>query len=173
MKEKYAALAEARKKAILKYCWDGNQNFYFDYDLAIDTRKTIPTAAAFFPLFVGIAQEDDVKAMRPTIDKFIAPGGILTTLNRTGQQWDAPNGWAPLQWVAIVGLKNYGQADLATSLADRWIRLNISVFERTGKLMEKYDVQDLGQDAGGGEYPGQDGFGWTNGVLLALMEEYK
>jgi alpha,alpha-trehalase len=173
MQEKYTALAEARKKAILKYCWNGEQGFYFDYDFIVDARKTIPTAAAFFPLFVGIAQQDHVQAMMPVIEKFIAPGGVLTTLNRTGQQWDAPNGWAPLQWVAIVGLKKYGLADLAASVADRWIRLNISVFERTGKLMEKYDVQDLGQDAGGGEYPGQDGFGWTNGVLLALMEEYK
>ena len=92
----------------------------------------------------------------------------MTTLETTGQQWDAPNGWAPLQWVTITGLKNYGHDDLAAEIADRWVKLNSDVFKRTGKLMEKYNVVDTQLEAGGGEYPGQDGFGWTNGVLLAL-----
>ena len=35
-------------------------------------------------------------------------------------------------------------------------------------MMEKYDVVDLSRPAGGGEYPTQDGFGWTNGVALAM-----
>jgi neutral trehalase len=30
-------------------------------------------------------------------------------------------------------------------------------------------VKDITKLAGGGEYPGQDGFGWTNGVLLKLI----
>ena len=96
------------------------------------------------------------------------PGGVVTTLETTGQQWDAPNGWAPLQWITIIGLKNYEHHDLATDIANRWVKLNSDVFKRTGKLMEKYNVVDTQLEAGGGEYPGQDGFGWTNGVLLAL-----
>jgi len=86
----------------------------------------------------------------------------------SGQQWDAPNGWAPLQWITIVGLENYGHHELAAEVSSRWINLNSDVFKRTGKLMEKYNVVDTHLEAGGGEYPGQDGFGWTNGVLLAL-----
>ena len=93
---------------------------------------------------------------------------MVTTLETTGQQWDAPNGWAPLQWMAITGLANYGQTDLAKTIAKRWIQLNGDVFKRTGKLMEKYNVVDTQLEAGGGEYAGQDGFGWTNGVLIAL-----
>jgi alpha,alpha-trehalase len=96
------------------------------------------------------------------------PGGVVTTLETTGQQWDAPNGWAPLQWITIVGLENYGHHELAAEVASRWINLNSDVFKRTGKLMEKYNIVDTHLEAGGGEYPGQDGFGWTNGVLLAL-----
>ena len=99
-------------------------------------------------------------------EKFVQPGGVVTTLKETKQQWDAPNGWAPLQWLTVKGLQNYGQDALAKDIADRWISLNVKVFKETGKLMEKYDVQDTSKLAGGGEYPGQDGFGWTNGVLL-------
>ena len=96
----------------------------------------------------------------------------MTTLKETGQQWDSPNGWAPLQWLTIQGLRNYGQDDLAKDLAERWMKLNVKVYKATGKLMEKYDVMDLSKPAGGGEYPGQDGFGWTNGVFLELVNLY-
>ena len=37
-------------------------------------------------------------------------------------------------------------------------------------MMEKYNVADLNTPAGGGEYASQDGFGWSNGVYLAMME---
>ncbi|WP_460504171.1 trehalase family glycosidase, partial [Hymenobacter agri] len=100
---------------------------------------------------------------------FLKPGGLVLTLSRTGQQWDAPNGWAPLQYLAIEGLARYGQQPLADSVARRWVRLNSRVFAQTGKLLEKYDVLDVLRPAGGGEYPLQDGFGWTNGVLLRLL----
>ena len=99
-------------------------------------------------------------------------GGFVTTLKNTGEQWDAPNGWAPLQWMAIKGLENYGEHELAKDAADRWAKLNIQVFHHTGKMMEKYNVVDTNLEAGGGEYESQDGFGWTNGVLLKLMDLY-
>jgi len=104
---------------------------------------------------------------------FWQPGGLVSTLNKTGQQWDAPNGWAPLQWVAISGLRRYGHAALADVVADRWIALNERVFRSTGRMMEKYNVVDMTLDAGGGEYPVQDGFGWSNGVLLRLLSDKK
>ena len=96
----------------------------------------------------------------------------MTTLKETGQQWDSPNGWAPLQWLTIQGLRNYGQDDLAKDLAERWMKLNVKVYKATGKLMEKYDVMDLSKPSGDGEYPSQDGFGWTNGVFLELVSLY-
>jgi alpha,alpha-trehalase len=95
----------------------------------------------------------------------------VTTNEYTGQQWDAPNGWAPLQWITFIGLKNYDAAELAEEAAERWLTLNEQVYQRTGRLMEKYNVEDLSLQAGGGEYSVQDGFGWTNGVFLALSNE--
>ncbi|TXK28602.1 trehalase, partial [Pontibacter qinzhouensis] len=97
------------------------------------------------------------------------PGGLVTTLNHSEEQWDAPNGWAPLQWVGIQGLRAYGHKDLANTIATNWISTNRRVFKQTGKLMEKYNVEQAGAEGGGGEYPNQDGFGWTNGVLLKLL----
>ena len=132
------------------------------------------TSAAAFPLFFKIASREQAIAVAATLEKlFLQPGGLTTTLEVTGQQWDAPNGWAPLQWIAIKGLENYGMHTLAKEIAVRWIALNKKVYERTGKLMEKYNVYNTGLDAGGGEYPSQDGFGWTNGVLLKLISIYE
>ena len=101
----------------------------------------------------------------------LKPGGVITTVNHTGQQWDAPNGWAPLQWITIVGLRNYGFQKLAEKVKKNWLSLNEQVFSRTGKMFEKYNVEDTSLFAGGGEYDLQDGFGWTNGVALALSND--
>lgn len=170
---KYQSLAAKRKAAIQKYCWHNDQHFYVDYDALSSKQKTDLMIAAAFPLFFKIANQQQANDVASMIrGKFLCSGGLVTTLKKTGQQWDAPNGWAPLQWMAIKGLENYGYYELAKEIAQRWIRLNTDVFNRTGKLMEKYNVVDTHLEAGGGEYPGQDGFGWTNGVLIALIRKY-
>jgi alpha,alpha-trehalase len=108
-----------------------------------------------------------------TIKKnLLTQAGLISTTEETGQQWDSPNGWAPLQWIAIQGLAKYGFTDLAKDIAGRWLSVNKKVYHNTGKLMEKYNVVNIHLEAGGGEYPGQDGFGWTNGVFLALAKKY-
>jgi len=131
------------------------------------------TAAGISPLFFQIASKSQaIKVEKTLLRRFLKDGGIVTTLKNTGQQWDAPNGWAPLQWIAVKGLTNYDRLSSAHTIAQRWIKLNKDVYLRTGKLMEKYNVENTTLDAGGGEYSGQDGFGWTNGVLLKLISVY-
>jgi alpha,alpha-trehalase len=126
-----------------------------------------------FPFFLQLADASKfAQAKNVLVNRFLKAGGLQTTLVHTGQQWDAPNGWAPLQWVTIAGLEAYGDQLMAKRIAQRWVALNLRVFKETGKLMEKYDVVNTNKEAGGGEYPSQDGFGWTNGVLLALMKKY-
>ena len=165
--------AGQRKSAIQRYCWNDALQFYVDVDFMEGVQKKLPTIAAAFPLYVNVATKEQATAVAAKIEKFfLQPGGVATTLEMSGQQWDAPNGWAPLQWVTITGLKNYGFRELAAQIAQRWIALNKRVYRRTGKLMEKYNVYNVELDAGGGEYPSQDGFGWTNGVLLKLIKEY-
>ncbi|GAB3829228.1 alpha,alpha-trehalase TreA [Hymenobacter jeollabukensis] len=166
--------AEARKKALLRYCWDAGQGWFVDYDLTTRQPARVRTLAAAFPLYFGLATQEQAQRVAAGLQRdFLKPGGLVTTLTRSGQQWDAPNGWAPLQYVAIEGLERYQQSKLARTVATRWVALNVRVFNQTGKLLEKYNVEDTALTAGGGEYPTQDGFGWTNGVLLTLMNRYK
>ena len=174
MAEQYKQLAEKRKAAIQHYCWNEENGFYFDYDFIEEEQKQSFTLAGVAPLFFKVATAEQAKQVATVLAKFfLQPGGVVTTLETTGQQWDAPNGWAPLQWMTIKGLENYGLNDLASEIAKRWIKLNDDVYKRTGKMMEKYNVRDTALEAGGGEYPGQDGFGWSNGVLLALIKKYR
>jgi alpha,alpha-trehalase len=171
--QRYAQLAAARQAAVDRYLWDAQQDAYRDYDWQQAQRRGTFTAAALFPLFVGLAapaQADGVaRALRQGL---LAPGGLVTTTLRTGEQWDAPNGWAPLQWIAIAGLRTYHQEPLAEVIACRWMAIVEQVYAASGKLVEKYDVLDAPRGGGGGEYPLQDGFGWTNGVLRKLLVLY-
>lgn len=169
----YLQKANKRKAAILKYCWNAQTNFFHDYNAVSKSKTGDITAAGLFPLFVKIASPGQAAAVDATTQKnLLKAGGIVTTTQHTGQQWDAPNGWAPLQWIAIMGLKNYGRNETAKTAATSWLSLNEKVYAATGKMMEKYNVEDITKEAGGGEYPSQDGFGWTNGVYLALKKIY-
>lgn len=170
----YLLKAAQRKEGILKYCWNEQVGWFLDYNFQQQKQSPVETLAGVFPLEFEIAtQNQAISVAKKLENSFLKPGGLVTTLNRSGQQWDAPNAWAPLQYMAINGLTKYHQNDLAKLIAERWIETNTRVFKATGKLMEKYNVIDMGLNAGGGEYPLQDGFGWTNGVLLNLMNRYQ
>ena len=169
--------AARRRVAIDKYCWNSKLNYYCDYNFKTQKILNEVTPAGMYPFCFFESNPDYMsllakKASEAVKSKLLQPGGITTTEKNTGQQWDSPNGWAPLQWMTIWGLDRCGQKELAKDIAMRWMKLNMDVYTRTGKLMEKYNVVDTHLDAGGGEYPGQDGFGWTNGVLLALIAKY-
>ena len=169
---KFQNLADRRTKAILTYCWDEKQQFFGDFNFHHSETTKHLTLAGVFPLYARIASKAQADAVAARLEKdFLKNGGLVTSLVDNGQQWDAPNGWAPLQWVAIEGLRNYGHHALAAEIKRRWVTLNVKVFAREHKLVEKYDVTDKRGLGGGGEYPLQDGFGWTNGVLAALLAE--
>lgn len=166
----YERRAKARRDAVLKYNWSDEQDFFYDYDFVKGATTDVPTLAAVFPLYFCMAKKKQATAVAQKLKAdFLKPGGLVTTLNRTGQQWDSPNGWAPLQWMSIQAMRNYKFDELADEVAQRWVEKNEEIFHNTGKLMEKYNVVNMNLEAGGGEYPNQDGFGWTNGVLLKLI----
>lgn len=165
-------VAQKRAAALNSVCWDASQGRFADYDFVQKKQTGRPSLATVYPLFFGMASPEQAKKVANDIEKtFLQPGGVVTTPAYTGQQWDAPNGWAPLQWLTIRGLRNYGHVGLADEIEKRWVALNVRVYKTTGKMVEKYNVMDMSLEAGGGEYPVQDGFGWTNGVLLRLMNE--
>ncbi|PCJ97103.1 MAG: trehalase [Flavobacteriaceae bacterium] len=168
---RYNQKAADRKGAILDLLWDEELAFFMDYDFELNTTTDELTLAAAYPLFFKLASENQAEGVRNRImTDFLKDGGLLTTLKNTGQQWDAPNGWAPLQWIAVNGLLNYGYDQEAKEIMERWLHINELVYKNTGKMMEKYNVADTSLLSGGGEYKTQDGFGWTNGVALGFKK---
>jgi alpha,alpha-trehalase len=177
--ERYMTLADNRRAAIQRLMWNPQTGFFADYLWREGRQSDVLSAATVLPLYFGIATPEQAHAMASSLrQKLLKPGGLATTLTESGQQWDRPNGWAPLQYLAIEGLEANGQHDLAVEIADRWLRTNIQGYADAGMLVEKYDVErdPSGQrgsgGGGGGEYALQFGFGWTNGVLAKLMAKY-
>lgn len=161
----YAECAHKRQAAMNHFMWDAKQGLYRDYNLVQGIQTSTISAATLVPLFVGLSsqkQADDVAKL--VEQQLLKSGGIITTLVDTEQQWDGPNGWAPLQWFAVKGLIDFGHLNLAKRIMQNWLSCVEHYFTRHHTLLEKYNVCDLNTTAKGGEYSVQFGFGWTNGV---------
>lgn len=172
LRRKFERLATRRAKAISRYCWDEEAGFFVDYNFHHQRPTDCLSLAGVFPLYARIASKEQAAYVAEKIERdFLQAGGLLATLNTTGQQWDAPNGWAPLHWITIQALRQYGYDSLADTIKHRWIATNENVYKSSHKLVEKYNVTGGTGLGGGGEYPLQDGFGWTNGVLEALLHD--
>ncbi len=171
-KEQYVLAAFRRKEAIQRIFWNREKQFYFDYDFTKQTHTSTYSLAGVFPLFIQIAHPRQARAVSNHLkESFLLAGGFTTSLEEGFMhQWDHPNGWAPLQWITISALCKYGKSALAHEAARRWLTLNRNIFDQIGKMVERYNVRDCCLSTKGGEYPMQEGFGWTNGVALALIE---
>jgi alpha,alpha-trehalase len=166
----YAERAAVRRDAMNRHLWDENAGQFLDYDIERACPRPQLSAAALAPLLSGIASQRQADAVaRVTRDKLLAPGGLRTTLVDSGQQWDSPNGWAPLQWIAVAGLRRYGHHALAREISFRWIATVEATYVTSGLLYEKYNIETPAV-GGGGEYAPQIGFGWTNGVTADLID---
>jgi alpha,alpha-trehalase len=140
----------------------------------VDTQNDYPFATAFAPLWVGLAADSQAAATASTLWQLEAPGGVLTSTRRTGNQWDAPFGWAPLQMMAVEGLRRYGYDAAADRLSAKFVDLVHKEFREHGVILEKYDLVQRESDVSAGiEYGYSEnviGFGWTNAVVLRLLE---
>jgi alpha,alpha-trehalase len=168
--------ASRRVQAVTSLFWDGDAGVFVDYDWREERRRRAFTGAALVPLFCGVATQAQAKASEKSVRaRLLAPGGLGTSEVVCGEQWDRPNGWAPLQWMAVEGFARYGLHGIAGEIRRRWLASVQSLYDREGKLVEKYqlrpDTAHPAQGGGGGEYPLQDGFGWTNGVTRRWLHE--
>ena len=169
----FAHRATVRRAAVNRYMWDSAGGVFRDYRWVQRAQVPRISAATLYPLFVALASQPQAAAVASTVSRdLLKAGGIVTTPLETGQQWDAPNGWPPLQWIGVSGLRHYSILPLADSVACRWMVSVNRVYAQSSKLVEKYDVVTTGRVGGGGEYPLQDGFGWTNGVMRKFMALY-
>ena len=171
--------AAARKTAISKYMWDEAAGAFFDFDWPLNRKRENLTVATAATLYVRLATQSQAETIAATLAaRLVKEGGVATTEVDSEQQWDEPNGWAPMQWLTIRGLAHYGQSALSADIAHRWLTTVARLYSRESKLVEKYALYPMvaeataGGGGRGGEYPLQDGFGWTNGVTRRLLQEY-
>jgi alpha,alpha-trehalase len=167
--------ARARRAALDRYLWDASRGLYFDYDFERGRRREYEFATTFYPLWVGAASPEQARRVRDNLALFEAPGGVLTSTRVTGNQWDAPFGWAPLQLIAVQGLRRYGFDDDADRLARKFVALVAKELEEHGTIVEKYDLRrresDVARDIRFGYSANQVGFGWTNAAVVELLAE--
>ncbi|CAL8471668.1 g11210 [Coccomyxa elongata] len=138
-------------------------------------------ASSYIPLWAGVAAPGSEEAIRCLnslqASGLIQRGGIATSLSETGQQWDGRNAWPPLQAMLIEAAEATGRSESRPGpggrlLAQAWLETCFKAWQKHGQMFEKYDATMPGSPGGDGEYPVQAGFGWTNGVALALLNEY-
>ncbi|EPO3624866.1 alpha,alpha-trehalase [Salmonella enterica] len=165
--------ASDRRAAVNHYLWDDENGCYRDYDWRRE-EMALFSAASIVPLYVGMANHEQADRLANVVrSRLLTPGGIMATEYETGEQWDKPNGWAPLQWMAIQGFKRYGDDMLGDEIAHNWLKTVNHFYQEHHKLIEKYHISGgTPREGGGGEYPLQDGFGWTNGVVRRLIGLY-
>jgi alpha,alpha-trehalase len=165
--------AESRRAAIDRLLWDAEAGLYFDYNFESKKRRLYEYATTFYPLWAGAASPEQARRVRDNLKRFEAPGGILTSTRATGHQWDAPFGWAPLQMIAVAGLRRYGFEADADRVARAFLELVTKEFEEHGAILEKYDVtrreSDVSADIRFGYSSNEIGFGWTNAAYLELL----
>ncbi|MEM9153212.1 MAG: trehalase family glycosidase [Cyanobacteria bacterium P01_F01_bin.3] len=165
--------AGQRRDKINEYLWDEAHGLYFDYHTTTSQRREYEYATTFYPLWTGIATDEQAKCVVDNLEKFEAPGGVRTSTFNSGNQWDDPMGWAPLQLIAVEGLMRYGYKADAKRLAKRFVTMVTEDFERCGSLVEKYHLEtrssEVSREIQYGYSSNEVGFGWTNGVVLAFL----
>ncbi|HEV2315841.1 MAG TPA: trehalase family glycosidase [Candidatus Acidoferrales bacterium] len=165
--------AEQRRANIDKYLWDAKTGLFYDYNFQTRTRSSYDFLTTFYPLWAGLATKEQAKAVAAKISLFEQPGGLATSRNDSGAQWDYPYGWAPLQLLAVEGLRRYGYAADADRISVKFLSMILADFESEKHIREKYDVvtRESVTHIRAGYVTNQIGFGWTNGVFLELLHE--
>jgi alpha,alpha-trehalase len=164
-------LAEARKQSMQKYLWDDHQGLFFDYNFDNQQRSTYRYATTFYPLWAGLATDEQAAAVLKNLSSFEKAGGIVTSLQETEGQWDYPFGWAPLQLLAVEGMRRYGHNVEADRVSTEFLSTVLENFQRDKTIREKYNVVTRSSEINVkvGYAANVIGFGWTNGSFLELL----
>jgi len=164
--------AEERAERVNRLMWDAHDGLYYDYNFEQKRIRRYPFLTTFYPLWAGIASAEQAGRVREALGKFERPGGLRTSTHASGDQWDAPFGWAPLELIAVEGLRRYGYDDDANRISKKFLSMIQEEFQRTGAILEKYDVErrtgDIQREVRYGYRTNEVGFGWTNGVFKVL-----
>ncbi|XP_062329245.1 trehalase [Osmerus eperlanus] len=175
----YNLAAERRVEAVEAVLWDEEKGAWFDYNLKTNSTHTGFYASNLAPIWAQCYKQPAMgdKALQYLKESgaSLFANGVPTSLQDSGQQWDYPNAWPPLQHMLIEGLSKLPSVEakeMAFELAQKWIKTNWVAYDKYEAMFEKYDVNGDGKPGGGGEYEVQLGFGWTNGAALQLLDQY-
>jgi len=168
---RWRALARYRKQLVNRYLWNRKKGMYFDYDLETGSRSTYDYATTFYPLWVGLATSKQAKAVVRNLPAFEQLGGIAMSSQVTGVQWDKPYGWAPLQMIAVEGMRRYGFNSEADRVSKKFLATVFESYRREGTIREKYNVVTRTTEANvtAGYQANVVGFGWTNAAFLVML----
>lgn len=169
---RWAAAAEARRKAIDTYLWRPDRGMYMDYDFVAGKPSDYNFVSTYYPLWAGAASPAQAASLRSNLPLFERKGGLQMSDHDSGAQWDAPFGWAPTNWLAIKGLDDYGFHADAHRLARKFTATIDRSFAADGTIREKYNMASGNADVkiSAGYKANVIGFGWTNGVYLKLQD---
>ena len=167
--------ATERAQRINQLMWDDKDGLYYDYDFATKSLRHYPFLTTFYPLWAGLASKEQAARVEKNLSLFERNGGLQTSTHVSGNQWDSPFGWAPLQMIAAEGLRRYGYRQDAERMSMKWLGLIYRDFLRRGFIVEKYDVVNSSSDVESqihfGYSANQAGFGWSNAVFTQLYDE--
>jgi len=167
----WKARAEKRKSRMQQYLWDGDRGFFFDYDFTTGKKSSYRYLTTYYPLWAGLATPEQAAAVAKNLPVFEQPGGLAMSPENSGAQWDYPYGWAPVELLAIQGLRRYGYNAEADRLSYKFLSTVIENFQRDGTIREKYNVVTRSSESQVtvGYQQNVVGFGWTNGAFLELL----
>ena len=166
--------AGERKALINRLMWNDRDGLYEDYDFVQRRTRYYPFLTTFYPLWAGIAGPEQAKRVAANLPLFERPGGLQTSTSDSGDQWDAPFGWAPLQLIAVEGLRRYGYEKDADRISEKFLSMVAGQYRKEGTILEKYDVVrrsgELNREIRFGYRTNEAGFGWTNAVFTILLD---
>jgi alpha,alpha-trehalase len=172
---KWRALAKQRAERVNKLMWDEKDGLYYDYDFVNKRVRNYPFLTTFYPLWAGFASQQQAERIVKNLPLFERKGGLRTSTFASGNQWDSPFGWAPLQMIAVDGLRRYGYDKEAERVAMEFLGTVRRSFLRQGFIVEKYDVvaggSNVSQNIRFGYSANQAGFGWTNAAFTHMYDE--
>src|SRR3954453_22619604 len=172
---KWKERAKERAGRINKLMWDEKDGFFYDYNFVGKRVRKYHFLTPFYPLWAGLASKRQAARGVQNLELFERTGGLQTSTNSSGNQWYAPFGWAPVQLIAVDGLRRYGFTEEAERVSMKFLKLVRSEFLRQGFIVEKYDVVQGGSNVSSkihyGYSANQAGFGWTNAAFTTLYDE--
>lgn len=159
--------AESRKEKMDRWLFCKDKGFYMDWNFVEEHHSPMVSVASLYPLYLGLSHDPDAIMTVLENELLLAHGVTCTTDSEYHMQWEYPNIWAPLQYVAYMACRNAGRDDLAEEISRRYKALLEENFAKTGKLWEKYDGNTA--QVVNAEYEAPPMLGWTAGVYLAFL----